>query len=75
MAASSKIRSYTMPYKLEFKMNDVQVDSQLAKEALRRAVTEALDRKRRLGQYAVIYENGRLVRIGTEQCASSDRQG
>ena len=29
--------------------------------SLQRAVTRALDRKRRLGQYAVFWENGRVI--------------
>jgi hypothetical protein len=36
---------------------------QRALDALRRAVAEALDRKRRLGQYAVVWHDGRAVRI------------
>ena len=34
--------------------------------ALRQAVAQALDRKRRLGQYAVVWQNGRAVEIGPE---------
>ena len=34
-----------------------------ALEILQRAVTEALERKRKLGQYAVIWQDGRVVRI------------
>ena len=30
---------------------------------LRQAVGEALDRKRRLGQYAVFWQNGKVVRV------------
>ena len=30
---------------------------------LRQAVAEALDRKRRLGQYAVFWQGGRVVRV------------
>jgi hypothetical protein len=44
-------------------MTELQKQSQRVKEALARAVAEALDRKRRLGQYAVVYKNGRPVRI------------
>jgi len=43
-----------------------------AKGALARAVAEALDRKRRLGQYAVIYQDGRIVRIEPERPAASE---
>lgn len=38
-----------------------------AMECMRRAVFEALDRKRRLGQYAVIYENDQVLHIGREE--------
>lgn len=34
--------------------------------ALRKAVAEALERKRRLGQYAVIWRDGRVQRIEPE---------
>ena len=35
-------------------------------EALRRAVAEALERKRRLGQYAVVWREGRAMCIGPD---------
>ena len=35
-------------------------------EALRRAVAQALERKRRLGQYAVFWKNGRVVFVGPD---------
>ncbi|PKM02195.1 MAG: hypothetical protein CVV17_06065 [Gammaproteobacteria bacterium HGW-Gammaproteobacteria-7] len=35
-------------------------------ESLRRAVSDALERKRRLGQYAVIWQDGKPVRIGED---------
>jgi hypothetical protein len=38
-------------------------DTLLALESLRKAVAKALERKRRLGQYAVIWQDGKLVRI------------
>jgi hypothetical protein len=34
--------------------------------ALENAVDKALERKRRLGQYAVVYRNGRSVRLGID---------
>jgi hypothetical protein len=37
-------------------------------DALRKAVTKALDRKKRLGQYAVVWENGKPVKIGEDEC-------
>ena len=39
---------------------------QRALDALRRPVAEALDRKRRLGQYAIVSQDGRAVRIEPE---------
>ncbi len=35
-------------------------------ETLRRAVAEALERKRRLGQYAVVWREGRAMCIGPD---------
>ena len=56
-------------------MRDVSIKNQEALDALRSAVAEALDRKRRLGQYAVIWRDGRVVRIGPEDDASSEHPG
>ena len=39
-------------------------------EALQRAVTKALDRKRRLGQYAVFWEDDRIV-FRRSRCAAA----
>lgn len=50
-------------------MTEIQKLAQQTKEVLQRAVAEALDKKRRLGQYAVIYQNGKLVRLEPEQIA------
>jgi hypothetical protein len=44
-------------------------DDQLALDALRSAVAEALDRKRRLGHYAVIWRDGRCVRVEPQDLA------
>lgn len=38
-------------------------DSLRILESLRRAVAKALERKRRLGEYAVIWQDDKLVRI------------
>ena len=40
---------------------DPQSERTLA--VLRQAVAEALDRKRRLGQYAVFWQDGKVVRV------------
>jgi len=46
-----------------------------ALDALRRAVAEALDRKRRLGQYAVVWREGRAVCIGPDAPAVGEPHG
>jgi hypothetical protein len=48
-------------------------DDQQALDVLRNAVAEALDRKRRLGQYAVIWRDDQAVRIGPEEGVPSKR--
>ncbi len=53
-------------------MTETQRLSQQAREVLRRAVTEALERKRRLGQYAVIYQNGHPVRLEPNQATEKE---
>ena len=40
--------------------------------ALQRAVTRALDRKRRLGQYAVFWEDGRIIFDGPDAPAEHE---
>ena len=47
-------------------MSTLSVEDQQALDALRAAVVEALERKRRLGQYAVVWRDGRAVRIEAE---------
>jgi hypothetical protein len=53
-------------------MSTLSADDQRALDVLRSAVAEALERKRRLGQYAVIWRNGRVVRIEPDKDASSE---
>jgi hypothetical protein len=48
-------------------MNDLEKLAEEAREALQRAVFEALDQKRELGQYAVVYEDDRVLHIGPEE--------
>jgi len=52
-------------------MSDVEMETicRNAESSLLQAVTEALDQKRRLGQYAVIAENGQPLRIGLDEIA------
>ena len=56
-------------------MSTLSTEDQQALDALRNAVAEALDRKRRLGQYAVIWRDGQAVRIEPEENATSRAQG
>lgn len=44
-------------------------------EALRKAVANALERKRRLGQYAVVWRDGRPVRLEPEELGGADDYG
>jgi hypothetical protein len=50
-------------------MNLVSAEDQRILDSLRSAVTEALDRKRRLGQYAVVWRDGQAVVLGEESPA------
>lgn len=56
-------------------MSTLSIEDQQALDALRSAVTEALERKRRLGQYAVIWRDGHVVRINPEDDAPSAHPG
>jgi hypothetical protein len=56
-------------------MTTLSVEDQQALDALRSAVAEALERKRRLGQYAVIWRDGQVVRITPEDDMSSEQSG
>jgi hypothetical protein len=47
-------------------MKDLKKHSQAVLASLQEAVTEALEMKRKLGQYAVIVENGQPRRVPAE---------
>ncbi|HQZ71165.1 MAG TPA: hypothetical protein PK826_07550 [Anaerolineae bacterium] len=53
-------------------MTTLSTEDQRALDVLRSAVADALERKRRLGQYAVIWRDGQIVRIGSEEKAVTD---
>jgi hypothetical protein len=53
-------------------MNTLSADDQRALDVLRSAVAEALERKRCLGQYAVIWRDGQIVRIHPQDKALPD---
>ncbi len=48
-------------------MSETKTDNQAVLKSLRYSVAKALDRKRRLGQYAVVSQNGRLTRLKAEK--------
>jgi len=50
-------------------MSTLSADDQRALDVLRSAVADALERKRRLGQYAVIWRDGQVVRIDPQDIA------
>ncbi|QHD51410.1 hypothetical protein [Vreelandella aquamarina] len=60
-------------------MTQLTPDTQEMLESLRLAVAETLERKRRLGHYAVVWENDRPVLIGddapTQQSDEQSGQG
>lgn len=44
-------------------MTKVQLQAQAAMKSLNESVHDALERKRRLGQYAVIWQDGKIMRL------------
>lgn len=46
--------------------------SQVILDSLKKAVTQALERKRRLGQYAVVWRDGGPVMIGEDTPKASE---
>jgi hypothetical protein len=44
----------------------IPLETQKALETLQKVAAETLDRKRRLGHYAVIWQDGRSVAIGED---------
>lgn len=47
-------------------MTAIQEQAQKVMDSLTKSVGEALERKRRLGQYAVIWEEGKVIRLYDE---------
>ena len=46
--------------------------SHMVLESLKQSVAEALDKKKRLGQYAVISKNGKIIKLFTEETKDKD---
>lgn len=55
-------------------MTNIQQYAQQALDSLQKSVQEALDRKRRLGQYAVVWKDGKVVRLFEEESASKNEK-
>ncbi|MEC4768200.1 hypothetical protein LPL18_012765 [Halomonas sp. CUBES01] len=53
-------------------MTQLSPDTQEMLDSLQTAVAETLERKRRLGQYAVFWENGKPVFIGEDAPQNPD---
>jgi hypothetical protein len=53
-------------------MTAISPDTPKTLEALRKAVTNALEHKRRLGQYAVIWRDGKPVCVGEDAPTSTN---
>lgn len=53
-------------------MTQLSPDTQEMLDSLQTAVAETLERKRRLGQYAVFWENGKPVFIGEDALQNTD---
>lgn len=53
-------------------MTEMQIRAQRIRDSLARAVADALEKKRRLGQYAVIFRDGRPVRVFPEPAGATD---
>ncbi len=55
-------------------MNDIKKQEEQVQLSLRKAIQDALENKRRLGQYAIIAEDGKPKRIdpGSERLPASD---
>jgi hypothetical protein len=47
-------------------MTTISPEAQKTLEALRKAVADTLERKRRLGHYAIIWRDGKPVAIGKD---------
>ena len=50
-------------------MTKLSPDADITLQVLRKAVADTLDRKRRLGHYAVIWREGKAIAIGEDSPA------
>lgn len=49
------------------KQKELDIESKIILASIKSSVNKALDKKRRLGQYAVISENGKIIKLFTEE--------
>ncbi|MDX8389066.1 MAG: hypothetical protein R8M38_01110 [Mariprofundaceae bacterium] len=50
-------------------------ESRILLDTLKTAVAHALEKKRRLGQYAIIWKNGKPVRVGSDSTGVGHNEG
>jgi hypothetical protein len=55
-------------------MTKIQQKAQNAVESLHKSVSDTLDEKRRLGQYAVIWRDDKVVRLFAKEDSSKKRE-
>lgn len=54
-------------------MTATQEQAQKVMDSLNKSVLEALDKKRRLGQYAVIWQNGKIVKTLADDTPQNEK--
>jgi hypothetical protein len=47
-------------------MSDIPLDTQKILDSLRKVAADTLERKRRLGHYAIVWRDGKAVAIGED---------
>ena len=52
---------------------NIQQQAQQALESLQKSVQETLERKRRLGEYAVVWKDGKIVRLFDEDTTATKK--
>ncbi len=55
-----------------FSKKPLSKEGQVLLDSLQKAVTENLEKKRRLGQYAVVWQDGKPVAIGEDALNCAD---
>ncbi len=55
-------------------MDEMHQKAQQAVEVLQRAVADELEKKRRLGQYAVVFKDGKTIRLEPDEIPVQEKQ-